>query len=88
MFADLLNVLFGCTHRSTTFPLTVPVTRAGASRGRAGLKTYVACLDCGKEFPYDWQEMRIVSPDASEDATRGHAVAGVPRHAGSFLTIK
>ena len=21
--------------------------------------TYVACLDCGKEFPYDWGEMRI-----------------------------
>jgi hypothetical protein len=21
------------------------------------------CLDCGKEFPYDWQEMKIVAPD-------------------------
>jgi hypothetical protein len=22
--------------------------------------TYVVCLDCGKEFPYDWQRMEIV----------------------------
>lgn len=25
--------------------------------------TYVACLECGKEFPYDWQEMKIVSAE-------------------------
>jgi predicted protein tyrosine phosphatase len=23
--------------------------------------TYVVCLDCGKEFAYDWQEMKVVS---------------------------
>lgn len=22
--------------------------------------TYVVCLDCGEEFPYDWQAMAIV----------------------------
>ena len=21
--------------------------------------TYVVCLDCGKELPYDWDEMRL-----------------------------
>jgi hypothetical protein len=25
--------------------------------------TYVVCLDCGKEFAYDWQEMRVVDPN-------------------------
>ena len=24
--------------------------------------TYVVCLDCGKEFDYNWKEMRIGSP--------------------------
>jgi hypothetical protein len=24
--------------------------------------TYVVCLDCGKEFRYDWHEMKIVYP--------------------------
>jgi hypothetical protein len=23
--------------------------------------TYVVCLDCGREFPYDWREMRILA---------------------------
>jgi len=22
--------------------------------------TYVVCLDCGREFPYDWNEMKMV----------------------------
>jgi hypothetical protein len=24
----------------------------------------VVCLECGKEFPYDWQEMKIVDAEA------------------------
>jgi hypothetical protein len=24
--------------------------------------TYIVCLDCGKEFPYDWQKMKVVAP--------------------------
>jgi hypothetical protein len=23
--------------------------------------TYVVCLDCGKELPYDWDSMKVVS---------------------------
>ena len=23
--------------------------------------TYVACLDCGKEFAYDWQQMKVIT---------------------------
>jgi hypothetical protein len=55
----LLNVLFGCSHRRTTFPLT-PARKVGKSNARNA--TYVVCLDCGKEFDYDWQEMRIGQP--------------------------
>ena len=52
MFRSLLNGLFGCSHQRTTFPLT-----------NAGKKeTYIACLDCGKEFSYNWQEMRVGAP--------------------------
>jgi hypothetical protein len=59
MFAKMLDAVFGCRHARYSFPITV---RAGSRRNstvqRAG--TYVACLDCGKEFRYDWQEMKIV----------------------------
>jgi hypothetical protein len=31
--------------------------------------TYVACLDCGKEFPYDWQGMKMIT---TVGAARNH----------------
>jgi hypothetical protein len=58
----LLELLFPCRHRRTTFPQT-PARRGikrSAVPGRQG--TYVVCLDCGREFDYDWQEMRIGQP--------------------------
>ncbi len=57
----LLDVLFGCTHRRYTFPIT---QRAGQRRSEAAALTgtYVVCLDCGREFAYDWRQMKIVSP--------------------------
>lgn len=60
MLQSLLNSLFGCSHQRTTFPLT-PARRSGyAAPGAAhGKGTYVVCLDCGKEFAYNWDKMRI-----------------------------
>jgi hypothetical protein len=54
----LLNNLFGCAHRRTTFPISPRRTINNTRQNRA----YVACLDCGGEFAYDWQEMRICEP--------------------------
>jgi hypothetical protein len=31
-------------------------------------------LDCGKEFPYDWQEMKVITSHAEADR-RVHALA-------------
>jgi hypothetical protein len=64
MYMDnsLLQAVFGCTHRKTTFPLT-PIRRGGiAARSNTEPKaqTYIACLDCGKELPYDWEKMRKI----------------------------
>src|SRR5271169_753681 len=57
--ASLLDVLFGCSHKNFSFPITKrPGQRLSSAAQLTG--TYVACLGCGKEFPYDWQEMKIV----------------------------
>ncbi len=57
--ASLLDVLFGCNHKNFSFPITKrPGQRASAAASVTG--TYVACLDCGKEFPYDWHEMKMI----------------------------
>lgn len=61
MLQSLLNTLFGCSHNRITFPLT-PSRRMATSANRHG--TYVVCLDCGREFNYDWKEMRIGEPFA------------------------
>jgi hypothetical protein len=63
----LLQALFGCRHARYSFPITV---RDGLRRYPAArpMGTYVACLDCGKEFPYDWQQMRIVGSQTRETA--------------------
>jgi len=50
---------FGCSHKHCSFPITV---RGKLRRTEAAsvTGTYVVCLECGKEFPYDWEEMRLV----------------------------
>jgi len=65
MLNTLLNALLGCTHRRTTFPIT-PARKAGFSQAPGQRHaTYVVCLDCGKEFGYNWNEMRIGEPVAA-----------------------
>jgi hypothetical protein len=60
MFQSVLNTLFGCTHQHTTFPLTP--ARKSVAFPAAATRTYVVCLDCGQEFAYNWQEMRVGAP--------------------------
>ena len=70
MFNALLNVLSGCSHRKTSFPLT-PRRKLGNNVGRT--ETYVVCLDCGTEFAYDCKEMRIRESIKNSDS--GHLIA-------------
>jgi hypothetical protein len=61
MLSRVVDALFGCWHSRYSFPITVkkgPRSRAAFATG-----TYVVCLDCGKEMPYDWKKMKIVSAE-------------------------
>ena len=62
MFSKVLGALFGCWHGHYSFPITVKKGQRSPAAFPTG--TYVVCLDCGKEFPYDWKQMKIVSADA------------------------
>ena len=59
MLGKLFDAIFGCRHSRYSFPVTM---RGAARRTQAAslTGTYVACLECGKEFPYDWQEMKVI----------------------------
>jgi len=71
MFSRILGALFGCGHKHYSFPLTVKKGRRSAAASVTG--TYVVCLDCGKEFPYDWKEMRMVALHGDRVAVRSLA---------------
>jgi DNA-directed RNA polymerase subunit RPC12/RpoP len=75
MIDTVLNLLFRCSHRRLTRPVT-PVARSGAAHG----ETYVVCLDCGKQFVYDLQQMRVGKPlDKSHDSGVLHPEMPPPR---------
>jgi hypothetical protein len=74
--ARLMDAVFGCRHAHYSFPVTI---RGKARRPQAAVLTgtYVACLECGREFPYDWQEMKVIS---SPERHREH-LAELAKHA-------
>jgi hypothetical protein len=61
--------LFGCTHRRCTFPITARKPVAFPSEEKPQSTTYIVCLDCGKEFPYDWKQMKVVVTAKSQRDT-------------------
>jgi len=64
MIDRLIQLLFRCSHKRITLPIT--------PQGKPGGPTpqpYVVCLDCGGQFAYDWKEMRMGSRMDSPEAT-------------------
>jgi hypothetical protein len=74
MIAKLVDTFFGCWHNRYSFPITMRSrARQGAGPSAAASLTgmYVVCLDCGKELPYDWQEMKVIgSPSEARHYAR------------------
>jgi hypothetical protein len=66
--SKFLDVLFGCcTHDRYTFPMSVkPGQRRSEAAGVTGI--YVVCVNCGKEFAYSWDEMRVVPANPASAA--------------------
>ena len=81
MLDTVLNALFGCSHRQTSFPMTPSRRNVLPGSNFSGPKrsgTYVVCLDCGKELEYDWKEMRMGAPMR----------AGTPARAEKLSVVK
>ena len=84
MWNSILETLFGCSHRTTSFPLTATRKTRGQSSSNGNRHgAYVVCLECGKEFSYDWNAMRIgkLAPGVIDKATSANG-AGVRNLAG------
>ncbi len=73
-----LDLMFGCPHKRFSFPITVRGAKRRSSEAASLTGTYVVCLECGHEFPYDWNEMKVVrdsSPARIAAATQPRKVA-------------
>lgn len=77
MFARLVDVFFGCRHARYSFPVTIRGAKARRPAAAALTGTYVVCLECGKEFAYDWQGMKVIT---SPERHREH-LAELAKHA-------
>jgi hypothetical protein len=68
--------VFPCRHKKCTPLITC---RKGQPRSTVAAitGTYFVCLGCGKEFAYDWENMRVIDPESgrmkllAEKATAG-----------------
>lgn len=67
----IFDALFGCWHKNMSFPLSA---RQGQRRSQAATQTgtYVVCLDCGREFAYDWKAMRVIAIDRAAAPAHSH----------------
>jgi len=74
---NLFSEIFGCAHTHYSFPRTV---RPGVRRSAAAMPTgtYVVCLDCSRELPYDWNEMKVLSPSQARKHERRQAEQHTP----------
>lgn len=72
---SLLDFVFGCSHKRCSFPMS---TRGAKRRPPAATLTgtYVVCLDCGKEFPYDWKAMKVIRNQETRTESAAPVVAG------------
>lgn len=76
--ADLAEWLFGCSHRRTTFPITLPTVTRQPGADSPETETYVVCLECGRRMAYDWAKMRLTwyEPDGSPHGMPEHSISG------------
>jgi hypothetical protein len=75
MFSNVVEMLFGCWHRNYSFPLSAKRANNHFPHAAHLTGTYVVCLDCGKEFPYDWDQMKVLSEKKERAETTPLAVA-------------
>ncbi|MFZ0633832.1 MAG: hypothetical protein WA374_06190 [Acidobacteriaceae bacterium] len=58
MMSACLELLFGCLHHNQTRAFTLNKT------------CYTVCLECGRELPYSWTEMRTLRPSECAEGRR------------------
>lgn len=80
---SVLDLFFGCSHKRCSFPITVRGKRRRRIAAASVTGTYVACLDCGREFPYDWDKMKRVTKVIKPQTVSSDPVIVLPGRAAA-----
>jgi hypothetical protein len=59
-----MGLWFDCRHKQTSFPVTLKIRNKTDTHSG----THVVCFDCGREFPYDWDKMKVITKAAQHSA--------------------
>jgi len=81
MIEALFTLLFGCWHRRTSWPITRKRDQKQPI-GESQTWTYIVCLDCGKEFSYDWTRMQVVESTRQQRTPQNVPTIELNDHAG------
>jgi len=57
----LPDLVFVCWHKRRSFPITVRGKPCRCTAAVSVSGTYMVCLDCCREFPYDWLQMKMLA---------------------------
>jgi hypothetical protein len=78
LIGAVFDLLFSCKHRRTTFPFTPVKRKTAVNQGEFPDETYVVCLECGKQFSYDWEHMRLGNEVNISNGTPDHEIPTTP----------
>lgn len=74
--------------------MTVKRSDSEARSGSSRKQTYIVCLDCGQEFPFNWEELRVepriptTAPQRVPDAFQPMPARPVSRKLAGFWIAK
>lgn len=76
LFEMAWSQIFRCRHKRCTPVITC---RQGQPRSKVAAitGTYFVCLGCGKEFAYDWENMKVIDPESSREKMPAENAAGM-----------
>ena len=86
LLRTLLRLVFYCSHRHKSPPITLRVTVSSSVFGCGsvfGRETYITCLDCGQKFAYNHKTGQFVDFWGIHDA---EALAEVRRRVDGFFS--
>lgn len=64
----LYDLMLGCSHRHISRPMTI------------NKRTYCVCCDCGRQFDYSLEQMRIIDTPLPTQAFVGSLAPEHPRY--------